>query len=87
MATPSDPEEPGAERKLLPRRVRRALFAALALLLAGALYLVAVRGEALLLDLAALRGSGRRAIGNRELRPPAHLLLTTPTPHCSHRPV
>jgi len=34
--------------------VRRALLAALGLLLAGALYLVAVRGEALLLDLSAL---------------------------------
>ena len=39
----------------MPPAVRRALFAALAVVLAGALYLIAVRGEALLLDLAALR--------------------------------
>ena len=42
-------------RQLLPAGVRRALFSALGIVLAGALYLVAVRGEALLLDLAALR--------------------------------
>jgi hypothetical protein len=42
-----------AARQLLPGGVRRALFAALSLLLAGALYLIAVRGEALLLDLSA----------------------------------
>ena len=41
-------------RQLLPTGVRRGLLAALGLLLAGALYLVAVRGEALLLDLSAL---------------------------------
>jgi hypothetical protein len=41
-------------RPLMPARVRRALFAGVGLLLAGALYLVAVRGEALLLDLTAL---------------------------------
>jgi len=39
----------------MPPAVRRTLFAALAVVLAGALYLIAVRGEALLLDLAALR--------------------------------
>jgi hypothetical protein len=38
----------------MPVSVRRMLFAALGLLLAGALYLVSVRGEALLLDLSAL---------------------------------
>jgi hypothetical protein len=41
-------------RPLMPAGVRRALFAGVGLLLAGALYLVAVRGEALLLDLTAL---------------------------------
>lgn len=40
-------------RQLMPAGVRRMLFAALGLVLAGALYLVAVRGEALLLDLSA----------------------------------
>jgi hypothetical protein len=41
-------------RQLMPSGVRRALLAGVGLLLAGALYLVAVRGEALLLDLSAL---------------------------------
>jgi hypothetical protein len=36
----------------MPARVRWAVLAAVALLLAGALYLLAVRGEALLADLA-----------------------------------
>ena len=44
----------GAGRALMPSGVRRAALAAAALLLAGALYLLAVRGEALLLDLSAL---------------------------------
>jgi hypothetical protein len=55
MATRSDTDERGAARQLLPSSVRRALFAALGVLLAGALGLIAVRGEALLLDLATLR--------------------------------
>jgi hypothetical protein len=55
MTTRSETDEPGEGRQLLPPRVRRALFAALGLLLAGALSLIAVRGEALLLDLATLR--------------------------------
>ena len=42
-----------AGRPLLPAGVRRVLLAGVGLLLAGALYLVAVRGEALLLDLSA----------------------------------
>ena len=54
METQTDLSERGATQ-LLPGGVRRALFAALGLVLAGALYLIAVRGEALLLDLAALR--------------------------------
>jgi hypothetical protein len=55
METQSDLGERGAARQLLPGGVRRALFAVLGIVLAGALYLFAVRGEALLLDLAALR--------------------------------
>ena len=55
MATGSDIGERATERQLLPSGVRRTLFAALGLLLAGALGLIAVRGEALLLDLATLR--------------------------------
>jgi hypothetical protein len=42
----------GAER--MPRGLRRLLLALLGVLLAGASYLLAVRGEALLLDLAAV---------------------------------
>jgi hypothetical protein len=38
----------------MPAGVRRALFAAIALVLTGALYLIAVRGEALLADLKTL---------------------------------
>ena len=46
----------GAEtgRQAMPAGVRRALLASLAVILAGALYLIAVRGEALLADLSAL---------------------------------
>jgi hypothetical protein len=43
-----------AARGAMPGAVRWAVLAAIGLLLAGALYLVSVRGEALLLDLAAL---------------------------------
>jgi hypothetical protein len=38
----------------MPAGIRRALLAAVALLLASALYLIAVRGEALLADLSGL---------------------------------
>jgi hypothetical protein len=38
----------------MPPRIRLALVAAVAILLGGALYLIAVRGEALLADLSAL---------------------------------
>jgi len=55
MERRSDPGEREVARQLLPGGVRRALFAALGIVLAGALYLITVRGEALLLDLAALR--------------------------------
>lgn len=37
-----------------PRLVRRAVFGALALTLAGSAYLIAVRGEAIIVDLATL---------------------------------
>jgi hypothetical protein len=43
-----------AVRQSMPDRVRWTLYAALAALFAGALYLLSVRGEALLLDLSAL---------------------------------
>jgi hypothetical protein len=43
-----------AGRPLLPAGARRVLIVSLGALLAGAVYLVAVRGEALLLDLSAL---------------------------------
>jgi hypothetical protein len=46
--------ETESARHVTPRIVRRALFAAVGLLLAGALYLIAVRGEALLADLSSL---------------------------------
>jgi hypothetical protein len=46
----------GAEkgRQAMPPGVRRVLVASLAVVLAGALYLIAVRGEALLADLSGL---------------------------------
>ena len=55
METQTELAKHEAARQLMPGGVRRALFVALGLLLAGALYLVALRGEALLLDLSALR--------------------------------
>jgi len=45
--------ESSSARHEMPAGVRRALFAALGIVLAGALYLIAVRGEALLADLSA----------------------------------
>jgi hypothetical protein len=46
----------GAEtgRQVMPAGVRRGLLTGLAVVLAGALYLIAVRGEALLADLSSL---------------------------------
>jgi hypothetical protein len=44
----------GPSRQAMPAGLRRVLAAAIVLLLAGALYLIAVRGEALLADLSAL---------------------------------
>jgi hypothetical protein len=55
METHSNTElERDAARQAMPGSVRWAVFTAVALLFAGALYLVSVRGEALLLDLSAL---------------------------------
>ena len=55
METQSHTElERDAARQSMPATVRWTMLAAAGLLLAGALYLVSVRGEALLLDLAAL---------------------------------
>ena len=42
-----------AEREGMPRGLRRLLLALLGILLAGAAYLLMVRGEALIIDLAA----------------------------------
>jgi hypothetical protein len=49
---PASGTTPGRQR--MPAGLRYALAAVVALLLAGALYLIAVRGEALLADLSAL---------------------------------
>jgi len=55
VVTPSQcVEEP--KRDPMPGRVRWAVIGAIGLALAGALYLVSVRGEALLLDLKAVGG-------------------------------
>ena len=43
-------------RTVMPGPLRASLFAALAVVMVGALYLISVRGEALLLDLSALSG-------------------------------
>ena len=44
------------EREGMPARLRYTVLGAVGLLVAGALYLIAVRGEALLVDIAALSG-------------------------------
>jgi hypothetical protein len=55
MDTQSHPQlDTGATRQAMPGGVRWAVLGVLGLVLAGALYLVSVRGEALLLDLSAL---------------------------------
>jgi hypothetical protein len=46
--------DPGGRRQRMPAGVRLTLIAAIGLLLAGALYLIAVRGEALLADLSTI---------------------------------
>lgn len=54
MATQSQIDERGAAPERMPRALRYALFGSVAALVAGALYLIAVRGQALLVDLQAL---------------------------------
>jgi hypothetical protein len=54
MATEMQLDRQATARQGMPAGVRRGLIAAVAAALIGALYLIAVRGEALLLDLAAL---------------------------------
>ncbi|MDX2156987.1 MAG: hypothetical protein SFW09_10820 [Hyphomicrobiaceae bacterium] len=46
----------GAQTECLPTMVRRIALGLLAVLLGGAGYLIAVRGEAMVVDLAALAG-------------------------------
>jgi hypothetical protein len=53
MASITDPQTDAAGARM-PRGVRLALTLAIAALITGALYLVVVRGDALLVDLAAL---------------------------------
>jgi len=47
-------ESDAATRDRTPAAVRRLLFGAVGLVMAGALYLIAVRGQALLVDLSGL---------------------------------
>jgi hypothetical protein len=54
MATQSQLHQADRARDRMPAGVRRALFGMVGLVLGGALYLIAVRGEALLVDLSAL---------------------------------
>jgi len=54
MATTIEPQAESSRDGRMPRGVRLGLTLGLAALFTGALYLVAVRGEALLVDLAAL---------------------------------
>jgi hypothetical protein len=54
MATQAQVREMQAVRDRMPAGVRWALLGAVGALLAGALYLIAVRGEALLVDLQSL---------------------------------
>ena len=54
MATQGQVQNASAARDRMPVAVRTALFVVLGLFLVGALYLIAVRGEALLVDLSAL---------------------------------
>jgi hypothetical protein len=51
MAQQRRASDTGHGRQTMPAGVRRALLVGVALLLAGALYLIAARGEALLADL------------------------------------
>jgi hypothetical protein len=54
MATQGQVHQADRGRDRMPAGVRRALFGVVGLVMAGALYLIAVRGQALLVDLSAL---------------------------------
>jgi hypothetical protein len=54
METRSEPGQTDMAPAAMPSAVRRALVAGLCIAMLGALYLMAVRGEALLVDLQAL---------------------------------
>lgn len=54
MASQSHIRDVDAARDRMPASVRRVLFGVVGALFAGALYLIAVRGQALLVDLSAL---------------------------------
>ena len=54
MASQSQMRDTQAVRDKMPAAVRFAVLGVVALVCAGALYLIAVRGEALLVDLSAL---------------------------------
>jgi hypothetical protein len=54
MATQSQMRGVDAARERMPARMRWALLAVVGLVLAGALYLISVRGQALLVDLSGL---------------------------------
>lgn len=56
MAGSAQPGRDEGGHDIMPASVRLALIAGVGLVLAGALYLIAVRGHALLLDLSALSG-------------------------------
>jgi hypothetical protein len=55
MASNGQTTETGGGRSTMPAGIRRALLVGVGLLLAGALYLIAVRGEALLAALSSLQ--------------------------------
>lgn len=54
MASQSQMHEADTTRDRMPASVRLAVFGVVGLVFAGALYLLAVRGQALLVDLSAL---------------------------------
>ena len=54
MATQAHPRETDEARQRMPRGVRYAVFGVVGGLFLGALYLIAVRGQALLVDLSGL---------------------------------
>ena len=55
MASLGPMHEAGTSRDRMPAGVRRTLFSVIGLVFAGALYLIAVRGQALLVDLSGLQ--------------------------------